>query len=160
MLWQGIQTLLVLLLVVGLAVVLLRRLGRRTGGVGTVRVAEWTPLGPGRALALVDVGEERLLLGVTAQSIALLRELGSAPPAPPRPTVPWLELVRSALARRDRPEGDPKGAGPASFAGWLAAALRARGGEAPPVPLPVPAADDPLRALIERVRRRATGPRR
>jgi flagellar protein FliO/FliZ len=64
---------------------LLRRLGpaglARHGR--SLRVIESASLGQGRSLVVVEAGERRLLLGVTAQQISLVSEL-PAEAAPPR----------------------------------------------------------------------------
>ena len=63
---------------------LLRRLGpaglARHGR--SIRVIESASLGQGRSLVVVEAGERRLLLGVTAQQISLVSELPAE--APPR----------------------------------------------------------------------------
>jgi flagellar biosynthetic protein FliO len=64
----------VLLLIVGGAVVLRRWQGSRLGGGSTrqMRLVETIRLNPKQALHLVQVGDQRLLIGATDQAISLL----------------------------------------------------------------------------------------
>lgn len=69
------QMLLGLLLVVGLILMLawaLRRFNAVPGQTGKMRVVASLPLGTRERAVLVQVGEEQLLLGVSAQSVSLL----------------------------------------------------------------------------------------
>ncbi len=54
---------------------LLRRGGVITGNSGAIRIVAQTPVGTRERLVLVQVGEQQLLVGVTAQQIQLLHTL-------------------------------------------------------------------------------------
>lgn len=76
--WEAMRALLVLLLLLPLAYLATRLVGRRglPGGAGRLlRLVEIQPLGPGKSLALVEVGESMLLLGITPQQVQLLKEI-------------------------------------------------------------------------------------
>ncbi|MEW6723385.1 MAG: flagellar biosynthetic protein FliO [Bacillota bacterium] len=114
--WQLVQFIFLFGLVVALAYLTTRLLGRRLAGAGTgryLRLLDQTPLGSGRAICLVRAGGRYLLLGVSEKSIGLLAELdpGEVPPAeevpPARPISPttWLRERWEKLVRRQGPEG-------------------------------------------------------
>lgn len=70
-----IMLLVVLGVIIGLAA-LVRRLNMRLPGAsGPVKILHSISLGPKERLVIVEVGEEKLLLGVTAQTIQLLQTL-------------------------------------------------------------------------------------
>lgn len=77
-------------MVVGAAAVALcsRRLGpffqHRSGRSGFPRHLGSLMLNPKCSVAVVQAGEETLLLGVTASSVTLLAKLPPAPPEPPQ----------------------------------------------------------------------------
>ena len=84
-----VQMMLSVLLVVGLAVGALylskKVLPRVTRAAGKeIRVVETTYLGPRKALHLVQIGSQKLLIGSTNESIATLAHVGDA----------WLELPK------------------------------------------------------------------
>src|SRR5690606_10831916 len=83
---------------------------RRTRGEPVLRVLEALPLGPQRALYLIQVGDRGIVVGVTAQTVQLLLELRPEELAPllsetsaPRPGG-FLHLLRKQL---DEPARDP-----------------------------------------------------
>ncbi len=53
----------------------LRRGGVITGNSGVIRIVAQTPVGTRERLVLIQVGEQQLLVGVTAQQIQLLHTL-------------------------------------------------------------------------------------
>ncbi|MEX1221299.1 MAG: flagellar biosynthetic protein FliO [Idiomarina sp.] len=69
-------SLLVVLAVIFILAALMKRMNIKMQGHGSnMRVISNTALGPKERLLVVQVGESKLLLGVTAQSIQLLKEL-------------------------------------------------------------------------------------
>lgn len=82
--------------VLGLAYLALAALRRYSQGVAlgtsvsTLKVVESTTLAPNRALYVVQVGEQRLLLGVTPTTITTLATLpeGASPASPTQPPLP------------------------------------------------------------------------
>jgi flagellar protein FliO/FliZ len=76
---QLLQLMLGLLAVIAAVLLLARWLprlqGMRAGGGGSLRVVDALPLGQKERLLLVQVGEQQLLLGVTAGTISTLHRL-------------------------------------------------------------------------------------
>lgn len=156
-----------------------RWLGERVGPGRCGRllqVREHVSLGRDRLLVVVEVAGQRLLLGVTAESVRLVTNLGSSgadaaaaenaalPPAtaPPASGWPrgnaaggmagWLRLLLQQLAGALRP-GAP-GRRPPAFTPWLQAALAA-----PPPEASAPETSDahPPGELVQRLRRLRKG---
>lgn len=97
----------VLLLFVGGAVILRRWQSGRPGGGLTrqLRVVESVRLSPRQALHLVEVGNRRLLIGATDQTIAFLSAVENAElPACPEESIP---LDFGSLLRTLQREGTP-----------------------------------------------------
>ncbi len=122
--WDAVNMIFRLLLVLGFAYLLALLLRRYLGAGGTVggtagllgpapvrnmRVLETVSLGQGRMIHLVAVGERRLLVGVSGTSISLLDDVtGELAPAvdTPAPTsTPFLAMLGGLL---HKPEPPPK----------------------------------------------------
>lgn len=127
---DGSVVLVVLRLLVSLGVVLtllvlLARWARKRGlggAVGSragvqVEVLSRRALGRGSALHVVRVGEQVLVLGVTDQQVAVLRELEPEPV----PAAPTLAVVASSSTDEDDDEDRPGAAPERDFASVLAA---------------------------------------
>jgi flagellar protein FliO/FliZ len=70
-----IMLLVVLAVIIGLAAIVRRLNTRLPGRQGPVQVLSSTSVGPKERLLVVQVGQQKLLLGVTAQHIELLQTL-------------------------------------------------------------------------------------
>jgi flagellar biogenesis protein FliO len=64
------------ILVLAACVLLVRRRARGAAPPGLIEIAARAPLGPGLGLAVVDVGERRLLVGWGKDGVRLVRDLG------------------------------------------------------------------------------------
>lgn len=70
-----LMLLVVLAVIIGLAAVVRRLNMRLPGANGPIKIVTSTSLGPKERLVIVEVGEQKLLLGVTASHIELLQTL-------------------------------------------------------------------------------------
>ena len=70
-----LMLLVVLAVIIGLAAVVRRLNMRLPGATGPVKILHTTSVGQRERLVVVAVGEQKLLLGVTAQSISVLQTL-------------------------------------------------------------------------------------
>ncbi len=61
-----------------------------------VKVIETTHLNPRRAIHLVQIGDRKLLIGATDQSISLLTELDDHPAGPVEASTPFADLLSVA----------------------------------------------------------------
>ncbi|MCL4424596.1 MAG: flagellar biosynthetic protein FliO [Firmicutes bacterium] len=108
---QILQLILIFALVVALAYFSARFMRQRALGAASsryLRAVEMVPLGTGARLAVVEVGEKRLLLGVTEHHIELLVELeGELPDSGGmvRPEGGFLEQMKGLLERMREPRG-------------------------------------------------------
>lgn len=70
-----LMLLVVLAVIIGLAAVVRRLNMRLPGATGPIKVRHTTSLGQKERLMIVEVGEQKLLLGVTSQTISVLQTL-------------------------------------------------------------------------------------
>lgn len=70
-----LMLLVVLAVIIGLAAVVRRLNMRLPGATGPVQILHSTSVGQRERLVIVEVGEQKLLLGVTTQSISVLQTL-------------------------------------------------------------------------------------
>lgn len=70
-----IMLLVVLAVIIGLAALVRRLNTRLPGASGPVKILHSTSVGQRERLVIVEVGEQKLLLGVTTQSISVLQTL-------------------------------------------------------------------------------------
>lgn len=75
MLWLVFSLLLVIGIIFAMALVAKRFFGAQLSSQGHIRVLAMTALGQKEKLAVVEVGDQQLLLGVTPQQITLLCQL-------------------------------------------------------------------------------------
>ncbi len=79
----GLQSLLAVVIVLGLVAALAWLLRRgtfgRPGGRGPIAIETAVPMGERRSLVIVSVEGRRLLLGMTQTHVSLVAELGAAP---------------------------------------------------------------------------------
>ncbi len=90
-----------LVLVTGLIAVLGIALRKRQGQGGLMKVIGYQSLGPKKGIAMVKVGAEVLLVGVTANDIKLLKTMGAVAEEPADRTAPE---AANAIVTADAPD--------------------------------------------------------
>ncbi|WP_345798242.1 flagellar biosynthetic protein FliO [Castellaniella sp. MT123] len=102
---QILRVILALLFILGLLLALAwaaRRGGwlRGPSGASNLRILGTHSLGTRCSIAVVQIDDTRLVLGVTAQQVTLLHTLPAAPDAPPtRPTGNFADTLGKTLSR-------------------------------------------------------------
>jgi flagellar biogenesis protein FliO len=81
--WQSLTAVLVILLLGGLALYVVKRIGPRISQARgkKIRLMETFSLGPQKALFLVEVGSQRLLLGVSRDNVRLMADVTASVPS-------------------------------------------------------------------------------
>lgn len=92
--------LIVVTLIIGLAWLLHRTRmvsGFSNNGQGALKVVATLPLGMKEKVAVIQVGEQQIVVGITAQNMTLLTELEQPLPVPEQSTVTFAELLKKAI---------------------------------------------------------------
>lgn len=91
----------VILAIVGLGVLYAKTQGLKTGSGGVINIVATQAIGPKERIAVVEVSDKQLLIGMTATSVQTLHVFDEPVVEAPEPQIPFSRRLRNAMRGTD-----------------------------------------------------------